>query len=52
MRVNFILFEREVVIDVTEGYRISLLFNNRTDAGLWVRALSCLIPLQARIREH
>lgn len=42
--------EREVCIDVTEGYRISLLFANPDEAGLWVRALSCLIPLQAHIR--
>lgn len=42
--------DRELSIDVTEGYRISLLFE-RQHAGLWVRALSCLIPLQARIRE-
>lgn len=42
--------EREISIDVTEGYRISLLFANADEAGLWARALSCLIPLQARVR--
>lgn len=42
--------ERKVSIDVTEGYRVSLLFADSTEAGLCVRALSCLIPLQARIR--
>lgn len=42
--------DREVSVDVTEGYRISLLFANPEEAGLWVRALSCLIPLQARVR--
>lgn len=42
--------ERKVSIDVTEGYRISLLFADSNEAGLCVRALSCLIPLQARIR--
>lgn len=43
--------EREVCIDITEGYRISLIFANADEAGMWVRALSCLIPLQARVRE-
>lgn len=43
--------DREVVIEIMEGYRISLMFNSREQAGLWVRALSCLIPLQARIYE-
>ncbi|CDF39730.1 Protein kinase [Chondrus crispus] len=42
--------DREVSVDVTEGYRISLLFGNPEEAGMWVRALSCLIPLQARVR--
>lgn len=42
--------DREVSIDVSEGYRISLLFGDSEEAGLWVRALSCLIPLQARVR--
>lgn len=42
--------DREVCIDVTEGYRLWLLFANADEAGLWVRALSCRIPLQARIR--
>lgn len=43
--------EREVSIDITEGYRISLIFATPDEAGMWVRALSCLIPLQARVRE-
>lgn len=43
--------EREVCIDIIEGYRISLIFANADEAGMWVRALSCLIPLQARVRE-
>lgn len=41
--------DREVSVDSVEGYRVSLLFANPKDAGLWVRALSCLIPLQARV---
>lgn len=42
--------DRKLSIGVTEGYQISLLFADPTEAGLCVRALSCLIPLQARIR--
>lgn len=43
--------EREISIDVIEGYRICLMFANEDEASMWVRALSCLIPLQARVRE-
>lgn len=42
--------EREVAVDVIEGYRISLLFSTPDEAGLWARCLSCLIPLQAKVR--
>ena len=43
--------DHEVSIDVAEGYIMSLIFATPNMAGLWVRALSCLIPLQARVRE-
>lgn len=42
--------EREVSIDVSEGHRISLLFANAEEANMWTRCLSCLIPLQSRVR--
>lgn len=42
--------EREVSVDVIEGYRVSLLFSTPDEAGLWARCLSCIIPLQAKVR--
>lgn len=42
--------DREVAVDVVEGYRIALLFATSDEAGLWARCLSCLIPLQAKVR--
>ncbi len=42
--------EREVSVDVIEGYRVSLLFSTPEEAGLWARCLSCIIPLQAKVR--
>lgn len=41
--------DRELTIFLIEGRRISLLFANADEAAIWVRALSCLVPLQARI---
>ncbi|KAI0557877.1 Protein kinase [Gracilaria domingensis] len=41
--------DRELCVDLIEGRRISLLFANADEAALWVKALSCLVPLQARI---
>lgn len=44
------IVDRDLSIDVVDGYRVGLLFADAEEASLWARALSCLVPLQARVR--
>lgn len=44
------LTDKDLLIEMAGGYSISFVFPSVTTAGLWVRALSCLVPLQANIK--